>query len=147
MNTDLNGTTRLFREAHDIGMLFRDYPLVSADGSYSTYAKNPSEAEPVKTHLDELSTCIAHLEEQNFDKPLVHIIDREGDSVGHIRRWQKAGSRWLVRAKDNPRVEYAGQTMGCKQVAKQLKFKPTRMVVYHGKPAQQWNGWQKLLFC
>ena len=28
--------------------------------------------------------------------------------------------------------------MGCKQVAKQLKFKPTRMVVYHGKPAQQW---------
>ena len=112
--------------------------LVSADGSYSTYAKNPSEAEPVKTHLDELSTCIAHLEGQNFDKPLVHIIDREGDSVGHMRQWQKADSHWLVRAKDNPRVEYKGKTVACKQVAQHLTFKPTRMVMYQGKPAQQW---------
>ena len=112
--------------------------LVSADGSYSTYAKNPSEAEPVKAHLDELSTCITHLEEQGFDKPLVHIIDREGDSVGHIRQWQKQGNHWLVRAKDNPKVEYKGKTIACKQVAKHLKFKPTRMVKYHGKSAQQW---------
>ena len=64
--------------------------LVSADGSYSTYAKNPLEAEPVKTHLDELSTCIEYLEGRGFEKPLVHIIDREGDSVGHIRQMAKS---------------------------------------------------------
>jgi hypothetical protein len=43
------------------------------------------------------------LDGQGFAKPLVHLIDREGDAAGHIRCWEAAGSHWLVRVKDNPK--------------------------------------------
>jgi hypothetical protein len=111
--------------------------LVSADGSHATYG-GASPGPQAKGHLDEVSDCIAHLEGQGFAKPLVHLIDREGDSAGHIRRWDAAGSLWLVRAKDNPKVDYEGQPMACKAVAQALAFDQTRLVDYHGKPCWQW---------
>lgn len=114
--------------------------LVSADGSYSTYSARSSPTLPVQRHLDEVTTCIEHLEQQHFGKPLVHIIDREGDSVGHIRQWHSSGSHWLVRANDNPTVEHHGQRIACKAVADTLLFTETRGVTYHGKPARQWVG-------
>ena len=49
--------------------------------------------------------CIAYWEGQEFSQPLVHLIDREGDSVGPIRRREAAGCYWLGRVKDNPKVE------------------------------------------
>lgn len=111
--------------------------LVSANGSYTSYGGTAS-ASPVKAHLDEVSDCIQHLDGQGFAKPLVHLIDREGDSVGHIRRWETAGSRWLVRVNDNPRVAYAGKPMACKSVAQELASTKTRQVSYHGKTYWQW---------
>ncbi|MDD2725611.1 MAG: hypothetical protein PHH59_16545 [Methylovulum sp.] len=53
--------------------------LVSADGSYATYGDKASPS-PAKNHLEELSDCIRHLDAQGFPKPLVHLIDREGDT-------------------------------------------------------------------
>lgn len=73
--------------------------LVSADGSYATYGE-PEPGLPVKHHLDKVSDCIQFLDEQGFAKPLVHLIDREGNSVGHIRRGEAADSHWLVRIKE-----------------------------------------------
>ena len=75
--------------------------LVSADGSYATYGE-PEPGLPVKHHLDEVSDCIQFLDGQGFAKPLVHLIDREGDSIGHIRRWEATGSHWLVRQSGLP---------------------------------------------
>lgn len=114
--------------------------MVSADGSYATYRDSDQPDASAKGHLDELSDCIAYLEQQNFAKPLVHIIDREGDSIGHIRRWESGGSHWLVRAKDNPTLEYQDQTMACKPIAKQLDYQKTRQVTYHGKTYWQWTA-------
>jgi hypothetical protein len=111
--------------------------LVSSDGSYASYGAD-SQPHAVKTHLDEVSDCIAHLQAQGFAKPLVHIIDREGDSVGHIRRWQAGASCWLVRVKDNPKVLHAGQSMGCKQVAEGRTYSRARQVSYLGTPCYQW---------
>lgn len=111
--------------------------LVSADGSYATYGKATVEPQ-AKNHLDEVSDCIAHLEEQGFSRKLVHVIDREGDSVDHIRCWDAAGCLWLVRANDNPNVDYEGQSMACKAVAEKLTFTKARTVTYHGKPYEQW---------
>ena len=111
--------------------------LVSAEGSYATY-NDAKPSLPVKGHLDEVSDSIEHLEGQGFGKPLVHIIDREGDSVGHIRRWDAAGSHWLVRVKDNPKVEWKGQALACKTLAQGLEFHRTREVTYHGKRHWQW---------
>ena len=38
-------------------------------------------------HLDELSERMGWIEARGWDKPLVHIVDREGDSVAHWRAW------------------------------------------------------------
>jgi hypothetical protein len=105
--------------------------LVSADGSYATYG-DATPSLPAKNHLDEVSDCIQYLNEQDFAKPLVHLIDREGDSVGHIRRWETAGSHGLVRVKDNPKVDYDGEPMACKALAQELAFIKTRQVSYLG---------------
>ena len=111
--------------------------LVSSDGSYATYGDdNPTQ--PVQDHLDEVSACIQHLNGQSFSKSLVHMIDREGDSVRHIRQWAAAGCLWLVRAKDNPKVEQDGKALACKAIADTLTFEKSREVIYHGKPYQQW---------
>jgi hypothetical protein len=111
--------------------------LVSADGSYASYGETKPTL-PIKDHLDEVSDCIAYLEGQGFAKPLVHLIDREGDSVGHIRRWEAAGCHWLVRVKDNPQVEHEGQSLACNAIAQTLTFVKTRQVTYHGKQYWQW---------
>jgi hypothetical protein len=112
--------------------------LVNAAGSYTTYGNSDSAQSPIQNHLNELSDCITYLEHQGFTKPLVHLIDREGDSIGHIRRWEQAGYHGLVRAKDNPTVDYQGQAMACKAVAQTLDYQKVREVTYHGKSQWQW---------
>ncbi|WP_304894984.1 hypothetical protein [Methylicorpusculum sp.] len=111
--------------------------LVSSEGSFSTY----QEATPqpiVQNHLDEVSDCIQFLDGQGFAKPLVHLIDREGDSIGHIRRWEATDSHWLVRVKDNPKVDCQAKPMACKAVAQGLAFSKTREVRYQGQTYWQW---------
>lgn len=112
--------------------------LVNAAGSYATYGNSDSAQSPIRNHLDEVSDCMNYLEHQSFGKPLVHVIDREGDSIGHIRGWEQAGYHWLVRAKDNPRVDYQGQAMTCQAVAQTLDYQKIRVVTYHGKRHWQW---------
>jgi hypothetical protein len=111
--------------------------LVSAEGSYATY-QPPPPATRVKEHLDEVTEAIVHLEQQGFAKPLVHVMDREGDSVGHLRTWQAAGCYWLIRAKDNPKVTYQGRPLACRAVADRLTFNKSRRVNYRGKSRWQW---------
>ena len=111
--------------------------LVGVGGSYATYGEAKPSL-PVKDHLDEVSDSIEHLEGQEFAKPLLHIIDREGDSIAHIRRWDAAACRWLVRVKDNPKVEWEGKPLACKAIAQGLTFHRTREVTYHGKRYWQW---------
>jgi hypothetical protein len=111
--------------------------LVTADGSYATY-QGDTLSETVENHLDEVTYCISKLEQQRFAKPLVHIIDREADSVGHIRQWEANNCLWLTRSKKTPSVEYQGHSMPCAQVAEALPFEKRRLVDYHGKPQWQW---------
>ena len=61
--------------------------LVSRDGSLATY-ESTEPGQPAKAHLDELTDCIGVLQRQSWPKPLVHIIDREADSVRHLRAWE-----------------------------------------------------------
>ena len=111
--------------------------LVTANGSYSTYQHNKLD-DNVASHLDEVTTCIDYLQQQAFAKPLVHIIDREADSIGHIRQWQENGHLWLARAKDHTTVTFEQHTLTCPQIADRLSFKKTREVSYHGKAQWQW---------
>ena len=72
--------------------------LVTGNGSYASY-ENDELKPKVASHLDEVTTCIHYLEQQAFSKPLVHIIDREADSIGHIRQWQENGVYGYYAAK------------------------------------------------
>jgi hypothetical protein len=111
--------------------------LVTANGSYASYENNELE-EKVASHLDEVTTCIHYLQQQAFAKPLVHIIDREADSIGHIRQWQENGYLWLLRAKDHTTVTFEEQKQTCVQIANSLTFNKIREVSYHGKAQWQW---------
>lgn len=112
--------------------------LVNQDGSYSTYAADAADIPPVREHLDEVTHCIHTLEQQGFDKRLVHIIDREADSVGHIRQWEQGGYRWLVRVKAHSRLTYQGQTTNSKTLTETLAFERTRQVTHQGGTYWQW---------
>ena len=112
--------------------------LVSQDGSYSTYAADAADITPVREHLDEVTHSIHTLERQGFDKPLVHLIDREADSVGHLRQWEHGGYRWLIRVKAHSRLAYQGQTTNSKTLAETLAFERTRKVTHKGGTYWQW---------
>ncbi|WP_211709088.1 hypothetical protein [Paraburkholderia aspalathi] len=111
--------------------------LVSADGVLQTrHAKVQSE----QAHLDELSERIAWLEQQEFGKPLLHIVDREADSVAHLRHWSERGCQWLVRVKAGSLVSVDGKSVKPSDLAPSLNYTQTRAVLYHGQSAIQEVG-------
>jgi len=95
---------------------------------------------PTATHLDELRGRFEHLEQMALGRPLVHIVDREGDSVGHFRQWE--GHHFLVRAKGAQRVEWDGQSGLLSVVAKEMRRRLVfcREVEWHGQGAKQYVG-------
>lgn len=109
--------------------------LVTANGVLSTMTHEVAQAKP---HLDELSERMAWLEKRDLGKPLVHIVDREADSVAHMRGWSEAGHAWLVRTKEGSRVRFGGGEMRLDEVGKALTYTAVREVECRGKPATQW---------
>lgn len=87
------------------------------------------------THLEELSRRIKWLDSQGFKKPLVHIIDREADSVAFFRALE--GKNWLIRANDNNYVHDGISKQKIKDIAKKLLFSDQRAIEYKGSTAQQ----------
>ncbi|MFZ3260784.1 MAG: transposase [Thiobacillus sp.] len=109
--------------------------LATATGVLSS---NGASVAPPQPHLDELGERMTWLEKQDFGKPLVHIVDREADSVAHMRRWSAAGSAWLVRVKEGSRVRFGGRDARLGEVGNELVYTPAREVEYQGRPATQW---------
>lgn len=107
-------------------------------GTYSTRAERRVES---ASPLDGLAPVMAHLEGLELGKPLVYIIDREADSIGHYRTWDAAGRRFVVRADDNRLVLHDGQERRLDRVADSLKrrheFARTRKVLFRSKPCVQ----------
>lgn len=93
-------------------------------------------ARACQTHLDELSERLRWIDTQGWDKPLVHIVDREADSAGHWRTWSAQGSRFLVRAKNAPAVCFEGQSVKPIDLAQRLSYREAGEVLYHGRPAR-----------
>lgn len=54
--------------------------------------------------LDLTTETIFSLRQLDLQLPLVHILDREGDSIFHYRQWDEAGHLFVVRANDGQRV-------------------------------------------
>ncbi|PHM66596.1 hypothetical protein Xkoz_03827 [Xenorhabdus kozodoii] len=104
------------------------------DSTYCHSTLNDARSEPL-THLDALTADITRLEALGFDKKMVHIIDREGDSIGHMRTLSEQGFYWLIRGKEGHRVQYQGKTKKVGEVADELRFQVQKTVNYKGKKA------------
>jgi hypothetical protein len=55
-----------------------------------------------------------------LNKPLVHIVDREVDSVDHYRQWFRRGHTFLVRADANRIVKVDGRDIKLAEVPEQV---------------------------
>jgi hypothetical protein len=110
--------------------------LKTADGTLST--RDPA---PQKTpHVDQvLETMYASLK-WDLAKPLLHVVDREADSIDHYRQWDAAGFRFLVRA-DDRRVRWNRRSVLLTEIRQSLHeadafSKVTDDASYRGKSAQ-----------
>jgi hypothetical protein len=111
--------------------------LYTQEGVLSTRAPSP----PHRPHLEQVLPTMRASQGWGLDKPMVHVIDREADSVDHYRRWDSAGHKFLIRA-DDRRVQWNGESfllreVGCK-LWQQRKFSCVGAASYHDRAAQLW---------
>jgi hypothetical protein len=102
---------------------------------------------PERPWIDELNRTMGYLEAQQFNLPLVQIIDREGDKLLHLRRFARCDRLFVIRANDTRRVEHEGQSRLLSEVeaslSKDLKF--SRKVQDKGKTAKQYVAETKVI--
>jgi len=101
---------------------------------YTTMHQRPRSCEK---HLDELSARLGWIEAQGWHKPLIHIVDREADSVAHWRTWSAQGHLFLVRAKGNPAVCFEGHSVKPNDLAERLTYQSADDVLMDGRLAHQ----------
>jgi hypothetical protein len=76
--------------------------LLASAGHYTTAHAHVN---PRAAHLDQILPVMQASHTWAIDKRLVHIIDREGDSLLDMRQWQANGHLFLVRG-DDRRVHF-----------------------------------------
>ena len=92
--------------------------LKTKDKMFSTYENH---IDVKMKNLDELSHRIRYIDnEMRIDKQIVHIVDREGDSVGFFRKLQEQRALYIVRALDRVSIEYEGNNINQKELAKSI---------------------------
>lgn len=110
--------------------------LKTADGVLSTRPGSRNVA-----HLEQVLPTMKAAAAWGLNKPLLHVIDRESDSVGHLRRWDAAGYLYLVRS-DSRIVRWNEKTIETAEIARQLqaqhKFQRQGLALHQGRAAQLW---------
>ncbi len=75
-----------------------------------------------------------------LDRKIVHVIDREADTLGRMRQWDEAGHLFLVRC-DDRRVKWNGQSALLSEIEdhfdSEILFEPCGDALYHGKTVAQ----------
>lgn len=114
--------------------------LRAADGVHTTRADHPL---PAASRLDRLGPVMAHAAGllSGLGHTPVFLIDREADSVGHYRRWHRAGRRFVVRADAGRKVLHEGVERKLSEVLALLRRRGSlceaREVEFKGRPARQ----------
>ncbi len=96
------------------------FSLWANDGLYTT-RQSPVLADC--SHLDEITDTLATISKMQLSKPVVHLIDRAADSVGHYRQWDDQGEAFIVRARAVPQVEFEGERRRLGRVAAGLSLR------------------------
>jgi len=125
-------TSLLLSDAHGGPLSVVGINLKDKKQIHSSYS---NEVERKSTHLEALSQQITWLEAQGFNKKLVHIIDREADSVGFLRELE--GKLWLIRGKGHHKANDGNNIRKIQDIAKDLLFNEERTIEYKGKKAIQ----------
>jgi hypothetical protein len=110
--------------------------LETAQGLLSSRFDRPR---PVRSILDELTPVMGFVSGLGLGRRPVFIIDAQGDSVGHYRRWDGRGWLFLVRT-DGDRYARLGGPGGedlllsaiAQRLREQGAFSPVRQVEYEG---------------
>lgn len=110
--------------------------LTTADGVLSTGHDAPTAALP---HIDQVLPAMQAVRDQDFGAAVVHVIDREADSVNHWRQWAGDGHHAVVRA-DDRKVRDGDQPSTLMAVARRLDqagaFREAGPARYHGRVAR-----------
>jgi len=110
--------------------------LTTADGVLSTRDDVP--ADPV-CHIDQVLGSMRYVRDLDFAATVVHVIDREADSVNHWRQWAADGHLAVVRG-DQRVVLHEGRETSLDAVAQRLRqedaFRGAGEARYHGRKAE-----------
>lgn len=111
--------------------------LKTADAVHSTGTSAP---DLDAHHLDQVAPTMEEAEQWNLEKKVVHIIDREADSLGRLRSWDAAGHLFLVRC-DDRRVLWNGEPWLLSEIIQHFDsealFEPVGEAKHHGKVVAQ----------
>jgi hypothetical protein len=138
--------------AHDLGydlatvLLVRGEdgaPIAPASVSLTTARAVHStreEAQAADTcHIDQVLPAMHYVRHCGFGGTVVHVVDREADSVNHWRQWAADGHLALVRA-DNRKVLHQNQETSLVAVADGLRqdgaLKEAGEALFHGRKAR-----------
>lgn len=131
-------TTALLIEAHTGSPLApMQMHVRTADAVYSTAASPPTTSDH---HLAQLQPTMEEVESWDLPRRVVHVIDREADSLGDFREWAPAGHLFLVRC-DDRRVLWDGQPWLISEIVDHFdqaeEFEDVREVLFQGTAARQ----------
>jgi len=127
-------TTSLLIEA-DTGITLAPMQIHvhTADAVHST-GEHPPSCE--QHHLDHLEPTMDEVSQWELRRRVVHMIDREADSLGRLRRWHDKGHLFLVRC-DDRRVMCEGEAVLLSELNERLdrdcEFEEAGKARYKGK--------------
>lgn len=91
-------------------------------------------------HLDHLEPTMDEAARWKLPRRVVHVIDREADSLGRLRRWQARGHLFLVRC-DERRVRCEGESVLLSELNERLhldcEFTDAGKARYHGRKVRR----------
>jgi hypothetical protein len=112
--------------------------LRTAQAVYSTRQPPPKKN---AFRIDEVLPSMQAAADLGLGDGLVHVIDREADSLAHYRHWQAAGQLFLVRADGEREVRWQGAAPSLAEIGRRLQrrgqFRRCREVQYRGQTAVQ----------
>lgn len=91
-------------------------------------------------HLDQLEPTMDEADKWDLQRRVVHIIDREADSLGRFRSWDAKGHLFLVRC-DDRRVRWNGRSILLSEINERFheecEFKDVGKARFHGKSVRR----------
>ncbi|WRQ49905.1 IS4 family transposase [Roseiconus lacunae] len=90
--------------------------------------------------LDEVTPTMNESGDWGLDRKVVHVIDREADTLGRMRQWDQKGHLFLVRC-DDRRVKWNDESVLLSEIEehfdREILFEACGDALYHGKTVTQ----------